>query len=170
MMKYKTSEDNKDYIVMEDPPGFIYFLKNNYCGGNSPIREAYNSYNKFLKENDLDYCYKDLAIKKDSDLGRYICEERTGLLFVNSDEEITYENVVHAYNISFLSENPVVALLKEMVTRKFGPEISEYILDNRDFFRYSKIKNNAYKPNDSVVYDGQFHRANLYEMNKHKVK
>ena len=181
MMKYKTSEDNKDYIVMEDPIVFLLFLKNNYYSGSPAVRNAHESYKKFRREHASEYEYKDLAIKKDSDLGKYICDERTGLLFENLDETISYEDVVNAYNISFISENPIVPTLKDMVSaqvygktkdiRKIcGDDITDYILDNKDFFRYVKIRDGKYNPRDSLVYDGTFHRDNLYKMNKGKQK
>ena len=181
MMKYKTSEDNKDYIVIEDPIVFLLFLKNNYYSGNLAIRDACIEYKKYKELPHEEYTYKDLAIKKDCALGKYICEERDGLLFENLDDNITYENVVHAYNISYVSEDPIVAVLKDMLTneiygktediaKKCGKNISDYILDNKDFFRYIKIRDGVYKTSDSLVYDGTFKRENLYEMSKGKQK
>ena len=182
MLEYRTSEDNKDYIVMENPNEFIDYLRHNNMFGNKTLRDANYSYKKLVKEiAKKDYTYKNLAIKKDSDLGRYICVERKGISFEDLDDYITFMDIENAYNISKASENPITPYLCELkvhevegkteeLKEKLGEEIVDYILDNKDYLRYIKITNNDYHPNDSIVYDTSFHTANLYEMNKTKQK
>ena len=178
-MNYMTCIDNKNYYVFDDPTKFIRFVNDNCYSGNTLLANINRELDNYKMELVSNYEFKDLAIRKNSDLGRYIVKNT--LLFKNLDNEISYRDVVNAFNTALIEENPYLAILRDCVTsenyestneiKKYLPEeIIKYIKDNRDFFRYIDIKNGTYETKDYLVYedDSRFHSENLYEMSKYK--
>lgn len=178
MVEYKTSGDNRDYFVMNNPGDLIAFMENNHYNHNDIVRRARISFNKLREElASKEYVFKDLAVKKNSDLGEYISRDRNGYFFKNLDEKILYKDIINAYNISIVEENPYMDILKGMVSdeihgdrdvleKRYSKDIVNYINENKDFYKSYEVKKGTYNTKDSIIYDGEFKVGNLYEMSK----
>ena len=174
MLNYRTSMDNKNYYVMENGNDFFKYLRDNYFSGIEIVKKACNDLDVFLNNNDTNYRFENVAIRKDSELGQYI-NSREGKLFNLLDKTITTEDVVNAYDVAAYLGDTIEPTLKKLydknvegevrkIALRYGGNVVDYIARNRDFRRSIAIEDGYYETNDSIIFDDNCYRGNLVKM------
>ncbi|MBQ6477004.1 MAG: hypothetical protein IJI43_01025 [Bacilli bacterium] len=174
MINYRTSMDNRNYFVMENGNEFFNYLRNNYFSGEEIIKKACNDLEKFINNNDTNYKFENVAIRKDSELGQYITK-REGILFSLLDKKITTSDIVSAYDVAVYLGNPIADKLRviydnnitgeaRIIALRYGGNVVDYISRNRDYHRSIAIEDGYYKTNDSIIFDDNCTRGNLVKI------
>lgn len=185
-MHYRSVEENKDYMLVDVKFGIAYMTGKDDIEKDvySELQSIYFKLFQFEKENNIGYNKESIAIRKDSLVGQYILSHSE--LWINDDEQVTYDKVVNAYNVATFEDNTKMAnkilpLFKGRVSGsrdELGDVCSlfvlDYILSNGDFKEYLKKKDGTVENQEKhyIVYeDGEYSRRILdSEKGKAKVK
>lgn len=185
-MHYRSVEENKDYMLVDVKFGIAYMTGKDDIEKDvySELQSIYFKLFQFEKENNIGYNKESIAIRKDSLVGQYILSHSE--LWINDDEQVTYDKIVNAYNVATFEDNTKMAnkilpLFKGRVSGsrdELGDVCSlfvlDYILSNGDFKEYLKKKDGTVENQEKhyIVYeDGEYSRRILdSEKGKAKVK
>lgn len=188
-MKYKTNQDNNDYLMVNVKYDFAYLLVSDNL--NIPT-DVYNEINKIytnsfdrnvLDNLNMSHFPDKVAILKNSLVGEYLINNSDNINIINLDNYISYCDVVNAFNISVYEDdckmsNKILYLFKnrkygfiEELKKEYCSDVIDYIAENRDFDTYLEKKYNAYYPGEYVIYEeDKFVCKNLNIKEKVKVK
>lgn len=183
-MHYRSVEENKDYIlvnvkydiarmtVYEDIEKDVY----------SEFQSIYFKLFVFERENQIGYLQEPIALRKDSLSGKYILSHPE--IWINDDEQVTYDKVVNAYSVATFEDNTKMAnkILPLFKGRVSGSRdelsdicslnVLDFILSNGDFKEYLKKKDGKVnnQAREYFVYeDGEYNRR-VFDTEKGKVK
>lgn len=178
MITFKTNKDNDNYIVITR---FELILMTGIQDIPLEIRnEALDVFSKMIKIEHSIGTIKEIALSKEERLTNFLLS--TNLESIrNEDNIVTYNKVINAFNIATFEKNPISdAILflfrgqvkgkKEELTKLYGKEVIEYILENDDFEKYLKKVNGEYTPNEYLVYENQKFVKKVLEQSINKQK
>lgn len=165
MLKFKTHIDNKDYLLFDGIITLSCLMADDEIPNNikNIAGNIFSNIFEYENKNRFEHI-SDIAIRKDSILGKFLIEKATEFKFCNEDLVVYYEKVVNAFNIAVYENNDIakeilplfrnkVSGIKEPLQKEYGFEIIEYILNNDDFYYYLKVTEGEYHPQEYFVYE-----------------
>lgn len=123
---YKSVDENQDYILIKILYNLDYLLTYNDKVESKAYEELQSIYFgifQFERNAGVIYKHEPIALKKDSELGKYILSHPE--IFIDDDKEVTYDKVVSAYNVATFEDNAKMA-------NKILPLFQRRISGNRD--------------------------------------
>lgn len=141
MIKYVSNGENKEYITIsfidlmttiDLAPQSVQNLLNCLCDATT----------KYCQENNKRLVTVKVTLNKESKLGQYVLNDKTK--FMDDDDDITYDKVINAFNISVYKDdikmsNKLMHLFRERIEGTseelsyINPNILNYIKENSDF-------------------------------------
>lgn len=171
---YRSVPDNEDYLLVnvkfdlaratmkEDIEADVY----------RELQSIYFQLFSYEHENNIGCIKEDIALRKDSIVGKYMLSHPE--LFLNEDEEVSYDKIVGAYNVAIFDNNMKMAnkILPLFQSRVSGskdelsdgcnPNVLDYILANGDFKDHLRKIDGEYKYREYYVYEnGKYEKKSL---------
>ena len=165
MLNFKTHIDNKNYLLFDGIITLSCLMADDEIPDNikNIAGTIFSDIFEYERNNRLEHI-SDIAIRKDSILGKFLIERASEFKFCNKDLIVSYEKVVNAFNIAIYENNAIakeilplfrnkVSGIKEKLQKEYGFEIIEYILNNDDFYYYLEVIEGKYNPQEYFVYE-----------------
>lgn len=164
---YKSAKNNDEYITIPVKFGLSLFLVDDEKRVSSDVykelQSAYFGLFQFEKEQGV-YIKDDVALRKDSILGRFILSHPEN--FIDEDTDVTYKKIVNAYSVATFEDNTKMAnkilpLFKGRVSGRKEEladicdlRVLDFILNNGDFDKYlDNLDGKVEQPKKYVVYE-----------------
>ncbi len=183
VVEYSFNKENNDYIMINNPIDVGTILMSNDVDRKIKkiLAPFFFEISYYIRKEGI--VIDSVAVPKDSDIGRLITSRED--LFVEKDDEITYEMVVNAFLIASYSDEVKmsnklgqyfrngehIGNKKDIMTEK-NEKIIDYILENDDFKKYyNQVHGRKAKPNIYDVYEnGEYIKKSLVEKSPVKKK
>ncbi|MDO5003674.1 MAG: hypothetical protein Q4E39_05575 [bacterium] len=168
-VRYKSIKTNDEYITIPVKiNGLSLFLVDDERVSSDVYKELQSVYFgilNFEKEQCI-YVRDDIALRKDSILGRFILSHPEN--FINDDTDVTYKKVVDAYSVATFEDNTKMAnkilpLFKGRVSGRKEEladicdlKVLDFILNNGDFDEYlNNLDGKEKTPRRYIVYEDE---------------